>query len=219
MRKITTRQLTFAALFAALAVLLSVHPFTFYIVPSVRITFREVPIYLCSVTLGPVFGGLCSFIADTCGTFISNSGNRITFREIPIFLCSFSLGPVMGGLCAFIADLCGTFISSSGNAWNPMFALNAVLIGVLPGLIYRLLIPHMKRIWATCLAIIPTNILVSLFLTSLWLHILHYDGGLSYWALLLSRLPLVAVMTVIHIILVMLLEPLARRGIEGGASK
>ena len=179
MRKITTRQLTFAALFAALAVLLSVHPFTFYIVPSVRITFREVPIYLCSVTLGPVFGGLCSFIADTCGTFISNSG----------------------------------------NAWNPMFALNAVLIGVLPGLIYRLLIPHMKRIWATCFAIIPTNILVSLFLTSLWLHILHYDGGLSYWALLLSRLPLVAVMTVIHIILVMLLEPLARRGIEGGASK
>ena len=68
MRKITTRQLTFAALFAALAVLLSVHPFTFYIVPSVRITFREVPIYLCSITLGPVFGGLCSFIADTCAT-------------------------------------------------------------------------------------------------------------------------------------------------------
>ena len=88
MRKITTRQLTFAALFAALAVLLSIHPFTFYIMPSVRITFREVPIYLCSITLGPVLGGLCSFIADTCGTFISNSG----------------------------------------NAWNPLFALNAVLI-------------------------------------------------------------------------------------------
>ena len=99
MRKITTRQLTFAALFAALAVLLSIHPFTFYIGPSIRITFREVPIYLCSITLGPVLGGLCSFIADTCGTFISNSG----------------------------------------NAWNPLFALNAVLIGVLPGLLYRLL--------------------------------------------------------------------------------
>ena len=175
MRKITTRQLTFAALFAALAVLLSIHPFTFYIVPSVRITFREVPIYLCSITLGPVLGGLCSIIADTCGTFISNSG----------------------------------------NAWNPLFALNAVLIGVLPGLLYRLLSPHMKRVWATCLAIAPTNLIVSLFLTSLWLHILKLDGGVSYWALLLGRLPLVAIMTVVQILLVMLLTPLARRGIEG----
>ena len=179
MRKITTRQLTFAALFAALAVLLSIHPFTFYIVPSVRITFREVPIYLCSITLGPVLGGLCSFIADTCGTFISNSG----------------------------------------NAWNPLFALNAVLIGVLPGLIYRFLSPHMKRIWATTLAIAPVNILVALFLTSLWLHILKLDGGVSYWAVLLGRLPLVAVMTVIQIVVVMLLAPLARRGIEGRETK
>ena len=179
MRKITTRQLTFAALFAALAVLLSVHPFTFYIVPSVRITFREVPIYLCSITLGPVFGGLCSFIADTCCTFISNSG----------------------------------------NAWNPLFSLNAVLIGVLPGLLYKLLISRMKRIWTTTISIVATNLLVSVFLTPVWLRIMGFDGGLSYWALLLSRLPLIAVMTVIQIILVMLLEPLARRGIEGGTYK
>ncbi len=174
-RKITTRQLTFAALFAALAVLLSLYPFTFYIVPSVRITFRELPIYLCSVTLGPVLGGLCSFIADLCGTFITNSG----------------------------------------NAWNPLFALDAVLIGVLPGLIYRLLIPHMKRIWSTVVSIASTNVTVSLFLATLWLYILGFNGGLSYWALLLSRLPLTAIMTVVHIILIMLLEPLARRAIEG----
>ena len=179
MRKITTRQLTFAALFAALAVLLSIHPFTFYIVPSVRITFREVPIYLCSITLGPVLGGLCSFIADLCGTFISNSG----------------------------------------NAWNPLFALNAVLIGVLPGLLYRLFEPHMKRIWATSLSIALTNLSVSVFLTPVWLCILGFNGGLSYWTLLASRLPLIAVMTVVHIILVMLLAPLAKRGIEGGSSK
>ena len=179
MRRITTRQLTFAAMFAALAALLSIYPFTFYL---------------------PDF-------------------SRITFREIPIYLCSFALGPVWGGLCALVSDLIGTFISNSGNAWNPLFALNAVLIGVLPGLIYRLLISRMKRIWAACLSIVPTNLVVSLFLTTLWLHILKFDGGLSFWALLLSRLPLVAAMTVVHIILVMLLEPLARLGIEGGNSK
>ena len=94
-----------------------------------------------------------------------------------------------------------------------------MLIGVLPGLIYRFVEPHMKRIFSTSLAIVPTNLIVSLFLASLWLHVLRFDGGLSYWALLLSRLPLIAVMTVVHIILVMLLTPLAKRGIEGGDSK
>lgn len=176
MRTITTRQLTFAALFAALAVLLSVHPFTFYLMPSVRITFREVPVYLCSITLGPV----------------------------------------LGGLCAFIADLCGTFISNSGNAWNPLFALDAVLLGVLPGLIYRLIAPHMKRIFSTTLSIAPVNLIVSLLLASLWLHVLHFDGGVSFGALLLTRLPLIAVMTVVQIALVLLLTPVAKRGIEGG---
>ena len=72
MKKITTRQLTFAAMFCALSVLLSIHPFTFYLMPSVRITFREIPIYLCSFTLGPVFGGLCAFISDLIGTLIAD---------------------------------------------------------------------------------------------------------------------------------------------------
>ena len=68
MRRITTRQLTFAAMFAALAAILSINPFTFYLPDSSRITFREIPIFLCSFSLGPVFGGLCAFIADLCGT-------------------------------------------------------------------------------------------------------------------------------------------------------
>ena len=174
MRRFTTVQLTFAAMFAALAVVLSIHPFTFYLTQSIRITFREVPIYLCSVTLGPILGGICSFIAD----------------------------------------LCGTFISSSGNAWNPLFALNAVLIGVIPGLLFRALEPLIKRIPSTIVAILTTNITVSVFLTPLWLCILGMNGSVSYWMLLLSRLPLIAVMTVVQIILILLLTPVVRRVTE-----
>ena len=175
MRRITTRQLTFAALFAALAIVLSVYPFTFYLTQSIRITFREVPIYLCSVTLGPVLGGICSFIAD----------------------------------------LCGTFISGSGNAWNPLFALNAVLIGVIPGVLMRLFEPLIKRIPATIVSVVTANITVSVFLTPLWLCLLGMNGGISYWMLLLSRLPLIAVMTVVQILVILLLTPVVRRGIEG----
>ena len=106
MRRATTLRLVFAAMFAALAVVLSIYPFTFYLPDSSRITFREIPIYLCSFTLGPVFGGLC----------------------------------------AFISDLVGTFISNSGAAWNPLFALNAVLTGVLPGVLFRYVFKNEKPI-------------------------------------------------------------------------
>lgn len=179
MRRITTRQLTAAAMFAALAVVLSIYPFTFYL----------------------------------------PDGSRITFREIPIFLCSFSLGPVMGGLCAFIADLCGTFISSSGNAWNPLFAMNAVLTGVLPGILFRYVFRNQKRALSTALSIIPVNILVSLFLTTLWLHVLRFDGGVPFWAHLLLRLTLVAVMTAVQIAVVLVLYPVVQRVIHGGEKK
>ncbi len=176
MKRVSTRQLTFAAMFAALAVVLSIYPFTFYL----------------------------------------PSGSRITFREIPIYLCSFALGPVWGGLCSFIADLVGTLITSSANAWNPLFALNAVLTGVLPGLLFRLVFKKQKQTLRTALSIIPVNLLVSLFLVTLWLHVLHFDGGVPFWAHLLLRLLLVAVMTAVQILAVRMLYPLVDKGLNGG---
>ena len=178
MRRITTRHLTFAALFAALAIVLSVYPFTFYL----------------------------------------PSGSRITFREIPIYLCSFSLGPVLGGLCALISDLVGTMISSSGNAWNPLFALNALLSGVLPGILFRYVFKGQRPTLRTALSIIPVNLLVSLFLVTLWLHILHFDGGVPFWAHLALRLLLVAVMTAVQILAVRMLYPVVEKGLQGGKS-
>lgn len=177
MRRITTRQVTFAGMFAALAALLSIYPFTFYL---------------------PDF-------------------SRITFREIPIYLCSFTLGPVWGGLCAFVSDLLGTFISNSGNSWNPMFAISAVLSGVIPGILFRYAFKKEKLTLAITLSIVPVNIAVSLFLTTLWFQMLGYTGGMPFWAyLLIRRLWLVAVMTVIQILIVRALYPVVRKGIQGG---
>ncbi len=171
MRRETTLRLVFAAMFAALAVVLSIYPFTFYLPDSSRITFREIPIYLCSFTLGPVFGGLC----------------------------------------AFISDLVGTFISNSGSAWNPLFALNAVLTGVLPGVLFRYVFKNEKPTLSTTLSIIPVNILVSLFLTTLWLHVLGFDGGVPFAAHLALRMILVTVMTVVQILVVRVLYPIVLR--------
>ena len=72
MRSVKVRQLTFAALFAALAAVLAINPFTFYMPDGSRITFREIPIYLCSFSLGPVMGGLCAFGVSCVGRLAWN---------------------------------------------------------------------------------------------------------------------------------------------------
>ena len=94
MKKITTRQLAFASMFAALAALLSIFPFTFYLPDLSRITFREIPIYLCSFSLGPVWGGLCALVSDFLGTLMSNSGNPFN----PLFMLSALLSGVLPGV-------------------------------------------------------------------------------------------------------------------------
>ena len=180
MRSESVRRLTFAALFAALAIVLSVFPFTFYL----------------------------------------PSGSRITFREIPIFLCSFSLGPMFGGLCAFVADLCGTFITNSGKNWDVLFALNSFLTGILPGVLFKYVFHRQSSMLYISSSIIPVNILVSWFLSTLWLHVNPvYSAafsGIPFWAHLLFRLLLVASLTTVQIIAVRYLYPVTMKGLQGG---
>ncbi|MBQ1821295.1 MAG: folate family ECF transporter S component [Clostridia bacterium] len=180
MRWVTTRQLTFAAMFAALAIVLSIFPLTFYL----------------------------------------PSGSRITFREIPIFLCSFSLGPVFGGLCAFVADLVGTFITNSGKNWDILFSLNSVLTGILPGLLFKYVFHKQSSMLYIASSIIPVNILVSWFLSTLWLHVNPvYSAafsGIPFWAHLLFRLLLVASLTAVQIVTVRYLYPVTMKGLKGG---
>ncbi len=178
MRRKATIQLVFAAMFAALAIVLSIYPFTFYL----------------------------------------PSGSRITFREVPIFLCSISLGPVWGGICAAVSDFVGTMITNSGKPWDPLFFLNAVLTGVLPGVLFRYVFRKREGTIYIASSIIPVNILVSWFLVTLWLHVNPvYSaayGGIPFWAHLLLRMLLVAAMTAIQILAVRLMYPIVQKGIR-----
>lgn len=172
MRRQATIQLVFAAMFAALAIVLSIYPFTFYL----------------------------------------PSGSRITFREIPIYLCSFSLGPVWGGICAAVADFVGTMITNSGKSWDPLFFLNAVLTGVLPGILFRYVFRKKEGTVYIASSIIPVNILVSWFLVTLWLHVnpvySGVYGNIPFLAHLLLRLLLVAALTAVQILVVRILYPI-----------
>ena len=98
-----------------------------------------------------------------------------------------------------------------------MFALSAVLTGVLPGVLFRYVFKKEKLLLATTLSIVPVNIAVSLFLTTFWFQLLGYTGGMPFWAyLLIRRLWLVAVMTVIQIAVVRTLYPVVLKAVQGG---
>lgn len=68
------RRLAFAGVLAALSIVLSLYPFTFYLTDSIRITFREVPILLCAFLLGPWYAAGCAFCADLIGTLVTGLG-------------------------------------------------------------------------------------------------------------------------------------------------
>ncbi len=55
---------------------------------------------------------------------------------VPIMISGIILGPVTGGMVGFAADLLGFLVNSRGGPYHPGFTLNAVLTGVLPGLLF-----------------------------------------------------------------------------------
>ncbi len=168
MRRNGVKRVVYAGVLAALSVVLSLYPFTFYLTESIRISFREVPILLASIALGPLFGGLCAFIADLCGTLVTGLG------------------------------------------WNPILTIPAVLIGVLPGLLFRLFAKRMPTLPALSLSIGLTDVCVPILLTTLLLSLLY---GQPYLVLLAARTPLYLVMALIQTFAAFWLLPILKRGL------
>lgn len=66
------------------------------------------------------------------------SALRISFGMIPIYVASFLFGPLMGGLVGMISDVIGFMINPIGGAFFPGFTISAILIGVIPGSVHKI---------------------------------------------------------------------------------
>ena len=119
-----------------------------------------------------LFGNLkvmvaCAFlvaISIVCGKLIAiNVGTvlRFSFENMPILLSSIAFGPLIGGVTAVVADIIGCLIV--GYEINPLVTLGAFAIGVLSGLIYRLL-GKMPSLWKTVLSVIISHIVGSVII-------------------------------------------------------
>lgn len=90
-----------------------------------------------------------------CGKYLAIRGGdilRFSFENLPILLAGMAFGPAVGVSVAVVADLLGCLLV--GYAINPLVTLGAAAIGLLSGVLYRLLakLPYGIRLGITVAA-------------------------------------------------------------------
>lgn len=62
---------------------------------------------------------------------------RFSVTSIPIFLVGSLFGGVYGVIAGFISDMISFMITSQGAPYHPGFTINAMLVGLIPGIIFH----------------------------------------------------------------------------------
>lgn len=107
---------------------------------------------------------------------------------------------------------CGRFFAGAayGGGYYPAFAISAVLLGILVHCFFYQRELQLRRLkdWGTVLfAMLSVNLLWGILLNSYWLSLMY---GMSYFSVVLSRLPLLLT-AVIQSVLIMLILPRFRK--------
>lgn len=95
MRNKIIRNITFAAMFAAMASILKI--FSIQITPNWRISIFPIPIILASYYLGPIYGLLVGFATDTA---------YIIYSPYASFYSIYTLSTMIWGLTGYFIKLC-----------------------------------------------------------------------------------------------------------------
>lgn len=98
---------------------------------------------------------LLAALSILCGKFLAipvGTVMRFSFENLPILLAGMMLGPVFGVLTGVVADLVGCLMV--GYTINPLVTLGAACIGLVGGVLYRLLsrLPLSLRVICTVLS-------------------------------------------------------------------
>ncbi|MBQ3866023.1 MAG: folate family ECF transporter S component [Clostridia bacterium] len=138
------------------------------------------------------YAALMAALSILLGKFLAigiGSDIRISFENLPLFIVSIFMGPVWGMATGVVADLLGCLLK--GYAIIPLLTVAQALMGLLPGLIIRLVFRNKK----------PLSIIVSVSVTHLLLsigmktYVLHHVYGMAFLPLLgwraLSYLPII----------------------------
>ncbi len=121
---------------------------------------------------------------------------KINLAFIPMAVAAYLYGPVGGAVVYGLGDIIGTLLFPVG-AYNPLFTLTNVLIGILYGLCLR----GELKIWKIAIGPIIARTVGTLGLNALWIYIFFIKGKKGYWAFLLTRVPEAAIMLAAELII------------------
>lgn len=134
----------------------------------------------------------------------------ISFSFIPIIMSAILLGTKYSTVIAALGDFIGAILFPFGT-YFPGFTLSAALSGLIYGLIlYRkpgAVVSDKKFILKLILATGLSRIVISIFLSSLWLHLMY---GKAYIAVLASRVVAQLIMWPIEVIVIFVIDKFLR---------
>ena len=131
---------------------------------------------------------MLSAISIILGKYLAIPGGevlRFSFENLPIILAGIAFGPVGGIMVGAVADLLGCLLV--GYTINPMVTLGAVSIGLLSGIVWKLVKGRsMKRIFKTAITVGIAHLIGSVLIKTVGLAV-FYDMHilvLMLWRLL-----------------------------------
>ena len=83
------------------------------------------------IAVSVVFGGMLKIPLNLFGAY----SLKLSFSMIPIFIAAVKYGPVYGGICGGAADFIQAILFPVG-AYNPLFTLTGIVLGMVPGLFF-----------------------------------------------------------------------------------
>ena len=124
---------------------------------------------------------------------------KIGFAFVPLAVCGMLFGPWWAALCGGLADFLGAILFPIGP-YFPGFTLSNALVGMMFGYCLYQKFSGWKHI---AKAVVVNNIVISLLLSTYWLHLLY---GSPYLGLLPTRLGQSGVMIVLEFVVIRLIQ-------------
>ena len=138
---------------------------------------------------------------------INAMGVRIGFSFVPVMVAAYLYGPLSAGAVSALADLIGVFLFPTGP-YHPGFTVIAFAMGVVSGLLLDMNCGVGAKYWGkVVLSVVINNLILGLFVNSLWLSQLY--GSKTYGGWVVYRLTEYAVMVPIQIALAPVVRKIA----------
>ena len=128
---------------------------------------------------------------------------RIGFGFVPMVIAAMMYGPLPAGIVAALADFIGAILFPTGP-YFPGFTFSVFLMGI----VFGLFLYKDRSLWRIIVSVLITQFIISLFLTTYWIHVLY---GAKYVPLLATRVVQSAIISGAQIIVIPLLAQMMKR--------